>query len=67
MKLGKGMVCAREHCGEETICIPTRVLVISFARSLIDDIKWQGRILDSLFYLLGMNSIALNRDRQRKQ
>jgi hypothetical protein len=61
------MVHAREHCGEETSCVPTKVLVISFARPLIGDIKWSGIILDSLFDLLGMNSIAPNLHRQRKQ
>ena len=44
--------CAWErYCGEETSCVPAKVVVVSFALLLVHSIKESGRTLNSLFVL----------------
>jgi hypothetical protein len=46
-------LCVPEHCcDEETKCIPTKVLAVSFALLLAGDVKWSGKILYSMFPLI---------------
>ena len=39
------------YCGEETSCVPAKVVVVSFALLLVHSIKESGRNLNSLFVL----------------
>jgi len=45
-------LCVPEHCcDEETNCIPTKVLDVSFALLLADAVKWSGKILYAMLQL----------------
>jgi hypothetical protein len=53
-------MCMQEHChSDETSCVPTEVLVISFTPFLVDTTNKSGRNLQSLFdlYELKMHQI----------
>jgi hypothetical protein len=39
------------YCGEETSCVPAKVVVVSFALLLVHSIKESGRTLNSWFVL----------------
>ena len=40
----RNQLCSREHCNEETNCVPPEVSGISLTLLLIDAIKWSARI-----------------------